>query len=210
MPLRNRVSPFNVLEAVPEHGLLMGNRGILHDSDQRVGASGWKHKRWVCCVLSFKGRKRKLMAPGRYTELFFLDEAVSLAAGHRPCRECRKLAFETFVAAWRKANDISGTEKVSADEIDAALHVSRVAPVRRQARFVSTVGALPGGAMFSFSDEPHHAWLVWRGSLHLWNHGGYVEKRIPDPLSAVDVITPLRTLEVLRAGYRPNVHASAD
>ena len=82
MPLQNRVSPFNVLEAVPERGMLMGNRGILHDTDKRVGLSNWKHKRWVACMLSFKGRSRVLMAPGRYTELFFLDEAVFLAAGH--------------------------------------------------------------------------------------------------------------------------------
>ena len=209
MPLQNRVSPFNVLEAVPEYGLLMGNRGILHDADQRVGTSGWKHKRWVCCVLSFKGRKRKLMAPGRYTELFFLDEAVSLAVGHRPCKECRKLAFEAFAAAWRRANGIGECEKVGADDIDSALHLSRVAPGRKQVRFVNVLGALPDGAMFSFPDEPYHAWLAWRGSIHRWTHGGYVEARVADPLSTVDVITPLRTVEVLRAGYKPNVHPSA-
>lgn len=209
MPLQNRVSPFNVLEAVPQRGLLMGNRGILHDADQRVGESGWKHKRWVCCVLSFKGRKRKLMAPGRYTELFFLDEAVSLAAGHRPCKECRKLAFESFAAAWRRANDIGELEKVGAGDIDAALHLSRVAPRRKQTRFVSILGDLPGGAMFSFPDEPHQAWLVWGGSIKRWTHDGYVEAHTPDPLSSVNVITPLRTVEVLSAGYKPDVHTSA-
>ncbi len=209
MPLQNRVSPFNILEAVPERGTLMGNRGSLHDADRRVGASGWKHKRWVACVLSFKGRKRELMAPGRYTELFFLDEVVSLAAGHCPCKECRKEAFEPFATAWRSANGISESKKASADDIDAALHLSRVAG-GRQARFISSVGSLPDGAMFTFPDEPHEVWLAWRGGLHRWSHGGYVEQRVPNPLSAVDVVTPLQTVEVLRAGYRPSVHPSAE
>ena len=208
MPLRNRVTPFNVLEAVTDRGTLMGNRGILHDADKRVGASTWKHKRWLACVLSFKGRKRQLMVPGEYTALFFLDEAVSLAAGHRPCRECRKAAFDEFVAAWRIANGIAPETRVGADDIDAALHLSRVTPGRKQARFVSELVALPDGAMFAHPAKQHDAWLVWKGAAHRWAHGGYVEKRALES-TAVDVITPLRTVEALCAGYKPTVHASA-
>ena len=89
MPRMNRVTPFGEIVAVPERGTMMGNRGILHDADGRIRRP-WNVKRWLLCVLEFKGRHRTIMAPNRYTELFFLDEATGLAAGHRPCFECRR------------------------------------------------------------------------------------------------------------------------
>ena len=210
MPLRNRVTPFNALEAVSARGALMGNRGILHDADRKVGASTWKHKRWVACVLSFKDRRRVPMSPGRYTELFFLDEAVSLAAGHRPCKECRRADYLAYASAWREANAIDPAAPLSADDIDMALHASRVATGRRaQSLFSSTLALLPEGTFVSCSDAPGEAWLVWGDALHRWTHDGYDSTRRCHGDATVDVLTPRRTVEVLRAGYVARVHASA-
>ena len=202
MPLQNRVTPFSTLEAAPERGTLMGNRGILHDAERRIGTTTWKHKRWLTCVLAFKGRKRTVMAPGRYTELFFLDEATSFAAGHRPCRECRRADYESFVAAWREANSIAGGQRATANEIDAALHLDRLGPGRRHARFRSEVADLPDGTFLTEVDQPNKAWLLWNGALHRWSHGGYVERE-------GEVLTPSRIVGVLRAGYLPSVRATA-
>ena len=104
MPLQNRVSPLGEIVATAERGGLMGNRGILHDRDRRLGVSRWKHPHWVCCRLAFLGRHRPVMTPGRYTELFFLDEATALAAGHRPCAECRRADYTRFLDAWTAAH----------------------------------------------------------------------------------------------------------
>src|SRR6202451_2054834 len=97
---QNRVTPFGDLVATPERGTFMGNRGVLHDAEGRIKRV-WQLKRWIVCVLEFRGRKRQVMTPGRYTELFFLDEATALAAGHRPCAECRRQRFNAFRDAWK-------------------------------------------------------------------------------------------------------------
>ena len=107
MPLQNRVTPFSTIEAVPHRGLFMGNRGRLHDDHRRLVTTGWRSRAWLICLLEFRGRHRTVMAPRRYTELFFLDEAVALAAGHRPCAECRRPAFRAFMTAW------AGTSRAS-------------------------------------------------------------------------------------------------
>jgi hypothetical protein len=98
MPRQNRVTPFGDIIATPDRGTLMGNRGVLHDGEGRIRRM-WQVKRWIVCVLEFRSRKRTVMTPGRYTELFFLDEATALAAGHRPCAECRHTCFLAFCAA---------------------------------------------------------------------------------------------------------------
>ena len=103
MPRQNRVTPFGEIIATPERGTFMGNRGILHDPDGRVRRK-WVLKNWLVCVLEFRGRKRTVMTPNRYTELFFLDEATALAAGHRPCAECRHARFIDFCLAWKAAH----------------------------------------------------------------------------------------------------------
>ena len=102
MPRQNRVTPFGDIIATPHRGTFMGNRGVLHDAGGRIKRA-WQLKRWIVCVLVFKGRKRQVMTPGHYTELFFLDEATTLAAGHRPCAECRRDRFLAFGRAWRSA-----------------------------------------------------------------------------------------------------------
>ncbi len=103
MPRQNRVTPFGDLIATPERGTFLGNRGVLHDDAGRIKRA-WQLRRWIVCVLEFRGRKRSVMTPGRYTELFFLDEATALAAGHRPCAECRRARFLAFCDAWRAAH----------------------------------------------------------------------------------------------------------
>ena len=120
MPLRNRVTPFGELVAIPERGTMLGNRGILHDERREIVRTSHV-RRWICCVLEFKGIRRTVMKPRSYTELFFLDEATALAAGHRPCFECRRRAALDFQSAWVKA--LGGP--AMADDMDRVLSVDR-------------------------------------------------------------------------------------
>src|SRR5262249_48070514 len=101
MPLQNRVTPEGDIIATPHRGLMMGNRGgVVHLPDPTPGTRRWASRQWIACVLQFKGRQREVMQPNGYTELFFLDEATALAAGHRPCFECRRGEAEHFAELW--------------------------------------------------------------------------------------------------------------
>ncbi len=127
MTKRNRVDPWGELRAVPAKGAWLGNRGILHDDQQQIVAP-WRHKSWVTCRLNFAGIKREIFAPGSYSELFFLDEATALAAGHRPCAECRRQRYNEFKELWCMAN-LEGAQaaKVPIAKIDERLHAERAA-----------------------------------------------------------------------------------
>jgi hypothetical protein len=207
MPLQNRVTPFGEIEASAARGLFMGNRGILHDEQRQLGTARWRHKNWVTCRLAFKGRKRTVMAPGRYTELFFCDEAVALAAGHRPCAECRREDYDRFRAAWAQGHQLS--DHPQAGELDAGLHAARVERDRRQVRFTSVrIADLPDGSFISLPESPEAAWLVYQNSLHRWSHKGYGEKRPAPGRDHVTVLTPEPTVRALGAGYRPALHPS--
>jgi hypothetical protein len=198
MPLPNRVTPFGVMEASPARGSFMGNRGCLVDGRGRL-VRRWRGERWLICRLEFRGRRRyPLMAPGRYTELFFMDEATALAAGHRPCRECRRVDLETFRTAWLNVHpDDAGSLTV----LDRRLHGQRTAGVPWSARCET----LPDGAMVALRGA---AWLVLGGSVLAWSHAGYTSCR-PRPSGAVDVITPPSTVAVLACGWTPHLHPSA-
>jgi hypothetical protein len=199
MPLQNRMTPLGEIIAHPARGTLMGNRGILHDAQQRLGAARWRHPHWIFCRLTFKGRRRPVMAPRRYTELFFLDEATALAAGHRPCCECRRDDFLRFQAVWRKAFG----DHASAPAIDQALHRARVEPrSRRQIRFDAPLDELPDGAFVLLPDTLSPL-LVQGGRLYSWSPGGYGPSR-PRGAGWVSVLTPAPTIAVLRSGYRPS------
>jgi len=100
VPLQNRVLPTGEIAAIPARGTLTGNRGIIHRDDKTLGTSRWSHHAWICCTLDWQGRKRPVMTGRNWTELFFLDESVAFAAGHRPCGYCRRAAYNAFVAAW--------------------------------------------------------------------------------------------------------------
>jgi len=167
-------------------------------------------KRWIVCVLEFRGRKRQVMAPGRYTELFFLDEATALAAGHRPCAECRRERFNAFRKAWRAARPgANGLSLPGAEEIDCQLHAERVNPDRSKRLFRASLDELPNGVFVRPADSGEDAYLVWNNGLLAWSVGGYSE-RIDRPKKAdVLVLTPASTVAVIRAGYAPEVHPSA-
>ncbi|TMV71832.1 hypothetical protein FGG78_29865, partial [Thioclava sp. BHET1] len=126
MSLRNRVTPEGEILAVAQRGLFFGNRGCLHDRNGQLGAARWRHRHWICCLTAFKGRRRALLQPGRYTELFFLDEAVALAAGHRPCAECRRAAYDAY-------RDALPGARLGAQALDDWLHHTRLTPGGRQA-----------------------------------------------------------------------------
>src|ERR1700679_1554807 len=140
-PLQDRVDPLGELQAVAERGGLMGNRGgRLHRDDQTLGRSRWKNKHWLICVCAFRGRHRDVW--GRYyTELFFLDEPTALAAGHRPCFECRRAAAKAFIAAFPGAPS-------HVEAMDEALHRERVEN-RRKRLWRGGVRGPPDGAVIA-------------------------------------------------------------
>ncbi|MCB0219604.1 MAG: hypothetical protein KDH09_07920 [Chrysiogenetes bacterium] len=207
MPLQNRVTPSGEIITTPARGTLMGNRGILHNDKKQLGTSRWKHHSWVCCALEFKGRRRELMSPGNYTELFFLDEATALAAGHRPCAECRRTRYNAFVGAWRKA--FPGFEVTSA-AIDKQLHGARVRRDRSQVRFKTNLDSLPDGVLVILSGDPDTAWLVHGDSILRWSPSGYTERRTRPNGLEVTVLTPQPTIEIIRAGYVPEIHPTTN
>jgi hypothetical protein len=205
MPRQNRVTPWGELIATPERGTLMGNRGLLHDETGRV-LRPWRLRRWIACVLEFRGRKRSVMSPGRYTELFFLDEATSLAAGHRPCAECRHADYLAFRDAWRAGNP--ETEQTSADGIDAQLHAERLREDGTKRIHEAALGDLPDGVFVQLPDGAD-AWLLRGGLLLAWSPDGYRERRPRPKDITVNVLTPPSTVAAIRAGYAPRVHESA-
>jgi hypothetical protein len=201
-PLQNRVTPFGDIVAVRGRGLFMGNRGVLHDERRRLVRFS-QVRRWIICRLEFRGRRRQVMTPGSYTELFFLDEAAALAAGHRPCAECRHGDYVRFREAWAATH--RGVIP-AADDIDRRLHEERLAAPRIKRTYVDRLTALPDGA---YLDVAGTAWLVWQDTLRRWSAGGYVEVRPRPRGGLVTVLTPPSTVAVIRAGYRPQVHVSA-
>jgi hypothetical protein len=210
MPRQNRVTPFGDIVATPERGTFMGNRGILHDAEGRIRRA-WQVKRWLVCVLEFRGRKRQVMTPGRYTELFFLDEATALAAGHRPCAECRHDRFLDFCNAWASAIAADRrSARPNAKEIDARLHVERIASGRSKRTFIAALDDLPDGVIVAVAAWGERPYLVRADYLLAWSPGGYGERRRRPRSEAVRVLTPKSTVETIRAGYVPEIHPSAE
>ena len=209
MPRQNRVTPFSEIIATPERGTLMGNRGVLHNRHGTIRRN-WKRTRWIICLLDFKKRKQELMKPGCYTQLFFLDEATALAAGHRPCAECRRPRFIDFCAAWQKAHpgDDEGA-KLTATVIDTRLHAERLIPDRSRRSFVAALADLPDGVFVTLAGSGQQAYLVWGDHLLSWSPGGYTQRRQRSLDQEVTVLTPEATVGTIRAGYAPAVHPSA-
>lgn len=205
MPLQNRVTPLGELIADPARGLVYGNRGCLHDDDGRIRRR-YSGKRWIACRLEFRGWHRTpLLQPGRFTELFFLDEVTALAAGHRPCGLCRHEDYRRFTDIWLR---LHGGE-TGADAIDARLHTERVAHDRRARLHDAWLDDLPDGAFVSWEGAPS---LVWGAYLFAWTPAGYVApKRRPGRHKARAITSP-SLVGVLRAGWQPVVplvHPSA-
>jgi hypothetical protein len=208
MPRQNRVTPFGQLVATPERGMFLGNRGILHDQHGRIRRA-FAGRRWIVCVLEFRGRKRTVMKPNSYTELFFLDEATAFAAGHRPCAECRHSRFLNYCRAWDRAHGTTMSRpRTTADEMDNMLHTERLNTDRSKLLFEADLGELPNGA---FIKIPHDdtAYLMWNEFLLEWSPAGYA-RRIRWPVKhRVNVLTPKSSVAVLREGYVPEIHPSA-
>ncbi len=201
-PRQNRVLPTGQIVADPARGQIIGNRGILHDESGRLGSARWRHPHWISCQLAFKGVRRPLMAPNRWTELFFLDEAVALAAGHRPCAYCRRAAFRAFQTAWIAA----GLPGHSAPQIDRALHAARVTRSRAQITHRADIATLPDGSFIAGRDAPC---LVLGSTLVPYTPAGYGPPR-PRPTSGqVTILTPAPTIATLAAGYAPLRHDTA-
>jgi hypothetical protein len=206
MPRRNRVTPLSELVADPARGLVYGNRGCLHDAEGRIRRR-FAVRRWIACRLEFGDWHRTpLMQPGRFTELFFLDEATAFAAGHRPCALCRRPDYDRFVDIWSRLHP----GRRGADALDEQLHRERVDPeTRGQRRSVVPLDELPDGAFVLDDAEP---WLVRGPELLRWTPAGYGAPRPrPAHVDAV-LITPPSLVAVLRAGWEPVVpllHPSA-
>ena len=206
MPLQNRVTPLSELIADPGRGLVYGNRGCLHDELGRIRRR-FNGKRWIACRLEFRGWKRgALLQPGRFTELFFLDDATAFAAGHRPCALCRREDYDRLVAIWRDLHP----GQIGADAIDAQLHAERIDPVTRaQLRHVAPLDELPDGAFVLHDVLPQ---LVLGGKLLSWTARGYADGTPRPATQQVVVITPPSLVAVLRTGWDPLVplvHPSA-
>lgn len=206
MPLQNRVTPFGEIVADPARGTLMGNRGILHDERRQLGRRRWQHRTWIACRLEFHDRHRAVMTPHRYTELFFHDEAVAIAAGHRPCHECRRSDFHAWQAAWAHAHGDRGAPRAPA--MDRVLHRDRIDPATRSQRvWRSRLAELPDGTFIDFDGA---ACLVLADRLVAWAPGHY-SATMARPLSGdVTVLTPRSAVATLAAGYRPQLHPSLD
>jgi hypothetical protein len=203
MPLTNRVTPFGEIVAVSARGTLMGNRGILHDAQRRV-VRDWQVRRWIACRLEFRGRHRAVMQPGHYTELFFLDEAVALADGHRPCAECRFADYRAFWTAWRS---VYPHQPASADAMDRVLQAERRTRPFNKRTYVAEIDSLPDGAYIAIDGA---AWLVRGHALYRWSAGGYTERTGRPARGQVTVLTPPSIVAVLHAGYMSGMHSSVD
>jgi len=204
MPLQNRVTPTGEIVAHGSRGLMMGNRGCLHGQGRGLGVSRWRSKLWICCLLEFKGVQRDPMPPGRWTALFFLDEATALSAGHRPCAYCRRPDYLAFTQAWRAARQLPRSPR--ATEMDAALHAERTDRSRRKLSHRADVAELPDGVMVRLGGEPG---LLVGGQVHPWSFAGYGAPAEPAPAGPVEVLTPPSIVAAITAGYPPLVHHSA-
>lgn len=179
------MDPAGDLTATPFRGTLLGNRGVLHNASGVIVRRS-QVRRWITCELEFRGRRRPLMTPGRYTELFFLDEAVALAAGHRPCAECRWGDYQRYRSLWAGAP--------AADEMDAVLARERALVDGR--RVTVAMSNPPTGAFVVYDGG---FWVVVGAGMHRWGFAGYTDRvRVPE---VVDVVTPPATVAVLAAGY---------
>jgi hypothetical protein len=202
VPLRNRVAPSGEIVAVAGRGTLLGNRGILHNQEREI-VRDWTVRRWIACRLHFRGRQREVMTPGRWTELFFLDEAVALADGHRPCAECRHADYAAFQDAWHSAYPQLAA---NAEAMDAVLHAERRRGQWRKRTYDANIDGLPEG---TFVELDGRAWLVHQDVLLAWSPAGYRDPR-PKPVDrTVVVLTPRSVVGILAAGYQPALHPSS-
>jgi hypothetical protein len=203
MPLQNRVTPTGDIIATPHRGLFTGNRGIIHDpATKTLLRKRWSSPAWLTCTCEFRGRRREVMATQSWTELFFLDEATALAAGHRPCFYCRRDDANRFRAAWEKGNRV---HDVRMHDIDTVLHHERLDHGKKRLHaLLVPLDQLPDGAMVLLHEE---SFLVMQGRAFLWSPAGYTA--VERQLGEAALLTPPSTLRTLNAGYRTVLHPTA-
>jgi hypothetical protein len=200
--LQNRVDPVGNIIKTSARGSWMGNRGLLHDEHQNL-VRPFKLQAWLICLLEFKGRKRPVMAPRQYTELFFLDEATAFSAGHRPCFECRRKDYDRFKTLWIKANPEYGfDEKTSIRRIDEVLHKERIDPAGSKITYTGALKDLPDGSFIVYKDQP--AVLV-NSSIFPWSPFGYEKEILLPKEEKLTVLTPGSVVNAFRAGYLPQI-----
>ncbi len=203
MPLQNRVDPWGNILATSARGTLLGNRGILHNGKKQI-IKTYQHQSWVACKLKFKGRKRKLMSPRNYTELFFLDEATAFAAGHRPCCECRRERYIEFKDFWVRANLKKQVDNVKVSVINKIMHKDRISK-RVKTTYKANINELPDSTIFS---NKNSAYMIFKNKIYLWSFEGYcLQSRINLP-DEVDVLTPKSIVNAFDLGFKPGIHES--
>jgi hypothetical protein len=202
MPLQNRVTPTGDIIANPHRGMFTGNRGIIHDPATKTLTRRWAGPAWLICVCEFRGWRREVMGGRSWTELFFLDEATALSAGHRPCFYCRRDDANRFRAAWQEGN---GVGHMLARDIDAVLHRERLDRGKKRLHALPMpLRQLPDGAMLQQGNE---SYLITQGRVLRWSFDGYREAQ--NPIEDAMLLTSPSTLRALAAGYRPVLHGSA-
>jgi hypothetical protein len=203
--LQNRVDPFGNIIKTSARGRLMGNRGLLHNDIKEL-LRPYKLHAWITCKLEFKNRRRQVMTPGLYTELFFMDEATSFAAGHRPCFECRRSEAEKFKTCWLKAHpEHRFNSRTSIKHIDDIIHHQRISNQNQKVTYQENAEALPDGTFVLFDDEPY---LIKSRKLLQWTPFGY-EKDIPlSECEMLKVLTPRSIVNAFRAGYVPAMNTT--
>jgi hypothetical protein len=204
MPLQNRVNPEGAIEKVSARGSFMGNRGVLHNSKKELQRQ-FKNKAWITCLLEFKGKQRDLMSPNAYTELFFLDEVTALAAGHRPCAECRWSRYKEFRNAWMIANQWEEDSTIRAHQTDGVLHRERV-DGNTKVTWSKPWRELPHGTMFQAETD---SYAVCDDKILKWSFEGYIgvdRERLPE---SVEVLTPRSVVNIFASGFRPEFHPTA-
>jgi hypothetical protein len=202
-PRQNRVNPWSEVMATPARGTLMGNRGNLHNAAGQI-VRNHQVTRWIICLLEFNGRKRRVMQAGHYTELFFLDEATALAAGHRPCAECQRARYDLYRDFWAKAHGRG--QRPRAGEMDAALQAARWEKGHK-VTYCAPLAELPAGVIVATLEQAE-PYLVWQGQLWRWDFTGYSPGPTWPAARAVRVLTPKPSVAVLAAGYPVQVHPS--
>lgn len=200
--LQNRVDPWGNIIKTSARGSWMGNRGVLHDEHQHI-LQPFKLKAWLICLLEFNGRKRPVMAPHRYTELFFLDEATAFSAGHRPCFECRRKDFVRFKSFWIKGNPEYGfDEKTSIQKIDEILHSERIDRNGSKMSYTGDIQDLPDGSFVIYEDKPA---VIAHTLIFHWSPFGYDQGITLPKAGKVTVLTPKSVIKTFRAGYVPQI-----
>jgi hypothetical protein len=199
--LQNRVDPLGRFIQTPARGVWMGNRGVIH-KDKEI-TKLFKHKAWIICVLEFKGRKRTVMMPDRWTELFFLDEATAFAAGHRPCFECRKDDARRFKSCWIQGNPMYNfSMTTSIKQIDDIIHNERIDHEKKKVTHQCMSSNLPEGTFILLNDD---AYVFAKNRLHRWTAFGYEDSIAIPEASMLTILTPHSIVNAFRAGYTPQI-----